>query len=51
MENWYPVHARRAAVDGEIMREYYVGDAEACELAVMKKKSDAMFKKYFKTTK
>ena len=51
MENWYPVHDRLAAVDGEIMREYYVGDADACELAVMKKKSDAMFKKYFKTTK
>jgi hypothetical protein len=51
MENWYPVHDRLAAVDGEIMREYYVGDACACELAVMKKKSDAMFAKYFKTTK
>lgn len=48
MENWYPVHDRLAAVDGEIMREYYVGDACACELDVMKKKSDAMFKKYFK---
>ena len=24
---------------------------DACELAVMKKKSDAMFAKYFKTTK
>jgi hypothetical protein len=51
MENWYPVHDRLAAADGEIMREYYVGDACACELAVMKKKSDAMFAKYFKTTK
>ena len=51
MNEWYPIHDRLAAVDGELMREYYVGDAEAPELALMKKKSDAMFQKYFKTTK
>lgn len=51
MNNWFPLHDRVAAMDGEIMREYYVGEAPACELDVMKKKSDALFKKYFKTTK
>ncbi|MBQ7922123.1 MAG: PHP domain-containing protein [Clostridia bacterium] len=47
--HWYPIHDRLTAMDGEIMREYYFGEAEAEELACMKKKSDAMFKKYFKT--
>ncbi len=51
MENWYPIHDRLTAVDGEIMRQYYVGDADASELALMKKKSGAMFGKYFKITK
>lgn len=51
MENWYPVHDRMAAVDGEILRQYYVGDADASEVALMKKKSDALFAKYFKLAK
>ncbi len=51
MENWYPVHDRLAAVDGEIMRQYIHGEATGEELALWKKKNDAMFAKYFKTTK
>ncbi len=48
LENWYPLHDRLAAVDGEIMRQYYVGEADATELALLKAKSDAQFAKYFK---
>lgn len=49
MHNWYPLHDRLAAADGEIMREYCAAEADASELAVMKKKSEVMFRKYFKT--
>ena len=49
MNEWFPLHDRLASMDGEIMREYYVGEAGADELALMKAKADALFKKYFKT--
>ncbi len=51
MENWYPIHDRLAACDGEVMRQFRFGDADASELALWKKKNDAMFSKYFKTNK
>ncbi len=51
MENWYPIHDRLAACDGEVMRQYRFGDADAAELALWKKKNDDMFAKYFKTGK
>ena len=51
MNEWFPLHDRLASMDGEIMREYYVGEADASELALMKKKSDAMYAKYFKTVR
>lgn len=47
MENWYPIHDRLAQYDGELMRQYYVGEATAEELAVASEKSVKQFKKYF----
>jgi len=49
MQHWYPIHDRLAAADGELMRQYYIGETDACVLAAMKEKSAAMFRKYFKT--
>ncbi len=47
MENWYPLHDRLCAADGEIMREYFFGDADAAEVAAMHRKADRMFARYF----
>ena len=47
MENWFPIHDRIAAMDGELMREYYLGEASAEELANVKAKADAQIEKYF----
>ncbi len=47
MENWYPLHDRLCAVDGELMRQYYVGDLTAAELSAFTPKSAALFRKYF----
>ena len=47
MEHWYPLHDRIAQMDGEIMREYALGDAPAGELALMSRKSRALFDRYF----
>jgi len=49
MENFYPIHDRQAAVDGEVMRQYYVGDASAEEISALAVKSRQLMKKYFKT--
>ena len=49
MENFYPVHDRQTAVDGEIMRQYIVGDATAEEMKYTTAKSAKMWAKYFKT--
>ena len=48
-DNWMPIHDRVAAMDGEIMREYYEGEADASEVAFMRRKSEALFQKYFVT--
>lgn len=48
MENFYPLHDREARVDGEIMRKYYLGEADKETLAAVSRISDAMFDKYFK---
>lgn len=47
MDNWFPIHDRIAAMDGELMREYYLGEADAAELSNMKDKAEALMKKYF----
>ena len=47
MENWYPLHDRLCAADGEIMREYFFGEADASEVAAMHRKADRMFARYF----
>lgn len=47
MENWYPIHDRLAAWDGELMRQYYVGDCSAEELSAASVKADRLFDKYF----
>ena len=49
MENYFPLHDRIAAMDGELMREYILGEADASELSVMKNKAEAQRKKYFCT--
>ena len=49
MENFYPIHDRQAAMDGEVMRQYYVGDATAEEIGTLAKKSRAFIRKYIKT--
>ena len=49
MENFYPVHDRQTAVDGEIMRQYLTGDADAEEMKYTTAKSAKMWAKYFKT--
>ena len=49
MENFYPIHDRQAAVDGEIMRQYYVGDATAQEVDMMAAKAEKLMYKYIKT--
>ncbi|MGI5856587.1 MAG: PHP domain-containing protein [Candidatus Merdivicinus sp.] len=51
MDNWYPIHDRIAAMDGELMREYYVGEADRAELERMSAKSARLFRKYFRTVK
>ena len=48
MENFYPIHDRQTAVDGEIMRQYLMGDATAEEMAYTTAKSARMWEKYFK---
>ena len=38
-------------MDGELMREYYVGEADRAELERMSAKSARLFRKYFRTVK
>lgn len=49
MENFYPIHDRQTTLDGEVMRQYYVGDATADEISALAVKSRAFMKKYIKT--
>jgi len=49
MENFYPIHDRQAAVDGEVMRQYYVGDADSDELSTVSLKAEKLMKKYIRT--
>ena len=45
MENFHPLHDREARVDGEIMRKYYLGEADKETLAAVSRISDAMLDK------
>lgn len=47
MENFYPLHDRAAYSDGEIMRKYYLGEADASVVEATAALSDKMFDKYF----
>ena len=49
MENYFPLHDRIAAMDGELMREYILGEADASELDVMRKKAVTLTQKYICT--
>lgn len=49
MENFYPIHDRQTTLDGEVMRQYYVGDSTAEEISALAVKSRAFMKKYFRT--
>lgn len=47
MENFYPLHDRAAYSDGEIMRKYYFGEADASVVEATAALADKMFDKYF----
>jgi len=47
MENFTPIHDRAAALDGELMRLYALGEAGAEEVSSMAARSTALFEKYF----
>ena len=49
MENFYPIHDRQTAIDGEIMRQYYVGDASDHEMRMLSEKAAKLMRKYIKT--
>ena len=49
MENYFPVHDRAAAVDGEIMRRYYLGDESGETLSCFADKAEELIKKYIRT--
>ena len=47
MENFNPLHDRAAYTDGEIMRKYYLGEADASVVEATAALADKMFDKYF----
>ena len=47
MENFYPLHDREAYADGEIMRKYYLGEADASVVEAVAALAKKMFDKYF----
>ena len=49
MENYFPIHDRAAAVDGEIMRRYYLGEEDADLLSSFADRADAFRSKYIRT--
>ncbi len=46
-ENYFPVHDRAAVLDGEMMRQYFLGEASAEDVKLLADKSKALFDKYF----
>ena len=49
MENYFPIHDRAAAVDGEIMRRYYLGEETAEMLSRFGEQAEALQRKYIRT--
>ena len=49
MEYYFPIHDRQAALDGEILYQYVVGNATAEEVDLMAKRAQVMLDKYFMT--
>ena len=49
MENYFPIHDRAAAVDGEIMRRYFLGDESAETLSSFADRAGAFIRKYIRT--
>ena len=47
MENFYPLHDLAARTDGEVMRKYYLGEADAAVVEATAALSQKMFDKYF----
>ncbi len=47
MENFYPLHDRQAAMDGEMMFQYCTGNAEKEELEQIAGRAKKQFDKYF----
>lgn len=47
MENYYPLHDRSAYSSGEIMRKYYLGDADASAVETTAALGKKVFDKYF----
>lgn len=47
MEHFYPIHNRAAALDGEMMRLYALGEATKDEVELLASRSKALFEKYF----
>ncbi len=47
MENFYPLHDRAALTDGEVMRKYYLGEADASVVEATAALAEKMFDKYF----
>lgn len=47
LDNYFPLHDRIAAMDGELMLEYYRGDCDGDELELTKNKAEDMLAKYF----
>ncbi len=49
MENYFPIHDRAAAVDGEIMRRYFLGEESAETLSSFADRAEAFIRKYIRT--
>ena len=49
MENYFPIHDRAAAVDGEIMRRYFLGEESAETLSSFADRAGAFISKYIRT--
>ena len=48
MENYFPVHDRQAAMDGELMFQYATGNASAEELELIAARAEKLQKKYIR---
>jgi hypothetical protein len=49
MENYFPIHNRQAAMDGELMRLYAVNEATAEEVNLISARAERLQKKYILT--